>query len=223
MHLRSFSLCFTLAALCVATSAGQEYHVETIEGAPESDELAPAIVERLSDSGVRVVRGESSARLELWLCRTAPLVAEPAGDVMFPLESGGLVGVVRFVRRGYDFRDQQIDRGWYTLRYALQPVDGNHVGTSPTRDFLLASRAADDVDPGVVDADELIVRGQDAAQTTHPALLSLQLPVEGAESPSLRHVEENEWLLLNLTARGETAGAEKTVTFDLVVEGHAAE
>ena len=35
-----------------------------------------------------------------------------------------------------DFRDQGIPAGTYILRYSQQPVDGAHVGTSTTRDFL---------------------------------------------------------------------------------------
>src|SRR5256885_12271604 len=34
-----------------------------------------------------------------------------------------------------------------SLRYEMQPNDGDHLGTAPTRDFLLALPAANDPDP----------------------------------------------------------------------------
>lgn len=216
------SLSILFAALASA-AVGQEYRVETIDGPPESDDLAAAIVEQLQDSGVRVVKGERSVQCEIWLAKGVPLAEMTSDGVLFPLEPGGLVGAIRLVRRGYDFRDQPIDRGWYTLRYALQPVDGNHVGTSPTRDFLLASPAAEDVMPGDVVEAVLIERSQEAAQSTHPALISMQYPQDDAETPSLRFDEDHDWWLLHLVAPGEKDGDKQDLAFDLVVVGHASE
>ena len=69
---------------------------------------------------------------------------EPSDTVFVPLEPGSLVGVLRFTRKGADFRGQEIKAGVYTLRYSNQPVDGNHVGTFATRDFLVMVPASAD-------------------------------------------------------------------------------
>ena len=65
-------------------------------------------------------------------------------------------------------------RGVYTLRYGLQPVDGNHVGTSETRDFLLLSPAGEDKDPAKLEVENLYKFSRDASETTHPAILPMQ-------------------------------------------------
>jgi hypothetical protein len=44
---------------------------------------------------------------------------------------------VHFLHAAADFRGQQVPVGFYTLRYALIPDDGNHLGVSPNPDFLL--------------------------------------------------------------------------------------
>ena len=46
-----------------------------------------------------------------------------------------------------DYRGQAIPPGSYTLRYAMLPQDGNHMGVAPNPDFLLAIPAAIDSDP----------------------------------------------------------------------------
>lgn len=50
---------------------------------------------------------------------------------------GSVVGVVRFFSPWRDYRDQIVQPGTYTLRYAIQPHLKDHIGTTMYRDFLM--------------------------------------------------------------------------------------
>ena len=51
---------------------------------------------------------------------------------------------LQFVSEGHDYRDQSIAKGVYTMRYGLQPVNGDHLGVSTYRDYSLLLPAAKD-------------------------------------------------------------------------------
>ena len=58
--------------------------------------------------------------------------------MLFPfLADGELIGVLQFASEGHDYRDQSIAKGVYTMRYGLQPVNGDHLGVSTFRDYSL--------------------------------------------------------------------------------------
>jgi hypothetical protein len=138
------------------------------------------------------------------------------------LQVGELVGVIQYHRKGGDFRDQEIPTGMYTLRYALQPEDGNHVGTSDTRDFLLLLPAAEDTEPGVMAEDEMWQMSAGAVGTSHPAMLSLLAAGKG-ESPAISHNEEfDRWSIL-FTGKAKQGDAVEPLNMELIVVGHAAE
>jgi hypothetical protein len=135
-----------------------------------------------------------------------------------------LIGALRFPRRSRDFRDQNIARGVYTLRYGLQPIDGNHVGTSPTRDFLLLVRAADDRSADDLDVKTLMSASADAAGSNHPGMLCLQrVQGEPAAAPALREVPNNEWWILQITGAANAGGKSQPLPIAMVVVGHASE
>jgi hypothetical protein len=60
------------------------------------------------------------------------------------------------------------------MRYWVQPADGDHMGVSQYRDFLLLSAAADDPDPGAVfEKDPIFALAQKVSGKTHPAVIAL--------------------------------------------------
>src|SRR5262249_7115062 len=90
------------------------------------------------------------------------------------LKPGGFVGLLTFPTARGDFRGQTIKAGTYTLRYAQIPTDGSHLGASPTSDFLLMLRPADDPDPAADLAwEKLTELSKNAALTNHPSPLNL--------------------------------------------------
>ena len=105
------------------------------------------------------------------------------------LTFGSLVGVVAFPGKGEDRRGQPLKAGSYTLRFALQPVNGDHQGVAPQRDFLVMTPAAEDKDPGAVTSfDDLMKMSRKASGTPHPAVLSISQS-RHSKQPDLTHEE----------------------------------
>jgi len=199
--------------------AAQDHRVEILEESVPADAVSEELLAKMESTGVRVIRGESRAICDVWWCKEWPVEsAEATGDVIYPFTTGQLLGVVRFPRRTSDFRDQQVDRGFYTLRYGKQPVDGAHVGTSPTRDFALLVPASDDKSLTAPDYDELVELSNKASGTTHPALLSLQR-TEGDEA--IRHISLRDWWLVRLEGKVRVGDETQPMPVDMVVVGKA--
>ncbi|MCA9185379.1 MAG: hypothetical protein R3E01_00655 [Pirellulaceae bacterium] len=217
--------CLSAFIVCMEVRA-EEHRVEVLAEAVAADEVSADIAGKCAESGIKVVRGSNRTVCEIWPCKEWPLLADfqPTPTRLYPFAPGQLIGVIHLPRRGNDFRDQQIASGWYTLRFALQPVDGNHVGTSPTQDFLVMIRAAEDTDPANMDAESLIAKSAEAAGSSHPAMLCLQPPGEGAANePTLDHNEEKDWWQLRFGGKGKTSDKQSDVIIKVVVAGHAPE
>lgn len=200
----------------------QEYRVEPFKDVPPPDALSAEVAAALSGSGFKVMQGENRAVCEIWIAKAWDVNPDftPSATVLYPLKPGSLVGAMRFARKGADFRGQEIASGVYTLRYGNQPVDGNHVGTFDTRDFLLMLPASGDTSPATIAEMDLFKASAESAGSTHPAIMPLVKPDEAGALPALRHLEEQEWW----TARFGGAGAlGKKVVLEAVVVGKAAE
>ncbi|MEX2176364.1 MAG: hypothetical protein WD872_18520 [Pirellulaceae bacterium] len=221
-----FFACSLLVACALTASAtAQEYHVVKVETPAPADEIAPEIAALLAPTGLKLVKGESRTVCEIWLCQQWPVAADAktGGDVIYPLAPGSLVGVVRYPRKAADFRDQDISAGVYTLRYGRQPVDGAHIGTSPTRDFLVAIPAAGDKSPAALDYKGLIAGGKETSGSGHPAILSLQRPGAGSEALAVREDADKEWTIVRFTGKAKTGGETKDLALEAVLVGVAAE
>ncbi|HEV3006719.1 MAG TPA: hypothetical protein VGX78_19775, partial [Pirellulales bacterium] len=206
------------------TALAQEYQVERHES-PPPDSMAPAIAERLASTVYKVSDGKRTV-CEIWPCKEWSVVPDfkPSASVLDPFEMGQLVGVARYPRKGGDFRGREIPKGVYTLRYALQPQDGNHVGTSDTRDFLLLSSVADDTEPDEVEKTRLFKLSAKTSGTPHPAMLSLLAPAaEPGDLPAMIHHESRELWSLRFVNPAIAGGEKKELVVELVVVGRAPE
>lgn len=205
-------------------AAAQDFTIEALAEPAPSDEISESIAEGLSDEGFRVLRKDRPF-CDVWLLEELPAKEgfTPTLSVLYPFEPGKLMGVIRYHRRGGDFRDQDIDKGVYTLRYAQQPVDGNHVGTSDTRDFILLSLAKDDEEAEPVESDTLNERSADAAQSAHPCMLSMLRTADDANpEPAMVHDEDRElWSVQVPVITSASPDEELIMTF--VVSGYAEE
>jgi hypothetical protein len=136
-------------------------------------ELAPAVRALIADPGARVTA--SGTTLDFWWVKTLPLQGTGAPSWQQVAE-GTLVGAVRVSAVYRDIRGRVIKPGVYTLRYGIQPANGDHLGVSPFREFLLLSPAAADTDvkptghEGTVDLSKQTIGG------SHPAVWSLDPP-----------------------------------------------
>lgn len=147
---------------------------------PPPAELAPAVRSELVTEGVK------AGSLEIWLRSAPPLgeAREGLGIGFGRLTPGALAGVARLTADWTDYKGQRIAAGLYTLRYAIEPADGNHMGVSAYRDFFLLVPAADDPGPAAVPGPEdLYALSTKASRTHHPATLAL-FPVDRVEKPA---------------------------------------
>jgi len=209
-----------VVALTVPSMA-QDHRVAKADAPVPADAIAPEIAGLIAPGGLKVTKGDSRLICELWLAKEWPVAADAkvGGEVLYPLTPGQIVGVVRFPRKASDFREQDIPAGTYIARYAQQPVDGAHVGTSPTRDFLALLPAAKDRDPKAIDFKTLTAISKETTGTAHPAILSLQ-KAEGSEPLSIREDSDRQWVILHFV--GKISGG-KELPMELVVIGKAAE
>jgi hypothetical protein len=211
------------SSACWAPAA--EHKVEALAEAPPSEGVAKEIVDQMQTTGLKVISGSRTV-CEIWLAKTWPVQAgfKPTDELLYPFKPGQLIGLIRYRVKGGDFREQEIARGVYTLRYGQQPVDGNHVGTSPTRDFLLLVPAANDKSAKPLDEKELAKISAEAAGTKHPAILCLRkAPTETKDLPAMVHEESHDWWCLRLAGKGQADGKTVDVPVEFVVVGHAAE
>jgi hypothetical protein len=200
-------------------------HSVTAARTPLPDGFAAAVAEEISEQSVRVVRGSSRTVCEIWLGSKLRIAEDfqPSAEVLYPFQPGALIGAIQFPRRGSDFRDQRIDAGLYTLRYGQQPVDGNHVGTSPTRDFLCLIRAEDDPSADPLDGEKLIELSAAAAGSTHPLLLCLQKAEGDLTAPAISHDADHDWWIVRLASQVVRGDQTVQLPIALVVVGQAAE
>jgi hypothetical protein len=215
----------SLVCLVALPALAQEYKAEKLDSPPPADALSPEIAAQLQPAGFKVVKGEARTLCEIWLAKeiAASPDAKLSSEVNYPLTPGQLVGVARYPRKATDFRDQEIPSGVYTLRYSLQPVDGAHVGTSPTRDFLALLPADKDRDPALLDYKALTTASKETTGTAHPGILSLQKAADAGEPLSVREDAEKEWTIVRFNAKVKQGDAAKDLPVELVVVGVAAE
>jgi hypothetical protein len=158
--------------------------------------------------------------VDFWF-RTAVPTADPAKGlgILYPtLRQGGLVGVARFHGGSSDFKAQKFPAGVYTMRYAIQPEDGDHQGTADSRDFLLLCQSAADLTPDPVEVKDLNKLSAKVNGKKHPAVLYL-VAGQGGKLPRVLHDETAERAVFE----AEAPAGGKPMRFSIVVVGKAAE
>lgn len=183
VHRFLLTLTLGVVVLLPGVVRAQSYKLEPLAEAPP-EELADAVKSELAASGYRVLQANGKPLLEVWVRKQVPAKARPAGPaaaVLFPfLAPGELLGAVRYVAEGGDYRDQAIEPGVYTVRYGLQPINGDHLGVSPYRDYGLLVPARSDTKPEPVAQKTVEKQSVEAAGTNHPAVLMLVAAPAGA-------------------------------------------
>ena len=173
---------------------------------PPPSELSAAVSGTLGAGGVRATVGANT--LTFWWVKELPKAA------WSEIPEGTLVGAVKIEKDFRDVRGRTVKAGTFTLRYGIQPANGDHLGVSPYRDFLLLSPAARDVDPAPRGHDGTIEYSKEAIGGSHPAVLSLDPPV-ASDAPLTVHTND-----LGLKALVvEVAAGGGTLKFGLVLIG----
>ena len=165
------------ACLCVALAPAP-----SITAARHSDpvpsDLHAAVAALLKPGGVRAV--VDGVTVDFWWSEAAPGV--PGWSAV---PEGALIGAVRLSAAFRDIRGSVLKPGTYTLRYGLQPDNGDHLGASPHRQFLLISPAADDRTAGPLGHEGTIEISKGAVGGSHPAIWSIDPPAADARPLSI--------------------------------------
>lgn len=167
---------------------------------------APSVMGALEPGGHRIRLADGTVACEIWFRKDLP-----------GLQPSVLVGVVSLPQKTNDFRGLPVKPGSYTLRYALMPSDGNHMGASPTPDFLLLTPLAEDTDAAALP--DFTVLTKMSAKTVggnHPAALNLAAVTERKDYPA---VAKDEYGHEVFHVRLKTVQGERPI--GLVVKGQA--
>ena len=175
-----------MRGLAVILALGTALFAADYKTAPSSAvpaEVPEAVRSALDASGTKIIGEDGSAQCEIWMRAKAPSgPASAEANVSLPaIPHGALLGVVRYGADSSDRRGFQVKAGIYTLRYSVYPVNGDHQGVAPQRDFLILVRLADD--PGLEatpDFEKLMVLARKASNSPHPLTLSLRKDASGA-------------------------------------------
>jgi hypothetical protein len=203
------------AFLVSAATAGYSQESITIASLkePPPQSISGEIRSALNAEGHRIQDKEGHTIADIWLRKGVPGSEKPEGPkgaIQFPfLADGELLGVLQFATEGHDYRDQPIAKGVYTMRYGLQPVNGDHLGVSTYRDYSLLLPASKDQSVALVRRKQLEERSAESAGTSHPAIfLLLEAPPESSKSAGsvIHDAEKNTWSVvvpLSIQVKGQ--------------------
>lgn len=212
--MRSIVVALVVIAGHGAATAQDSLKVEAGKKAPPNT-ISAAIRASLSERMYRIVDGQGRTLAEIWPREGVPAASKPEGPkgaILYPfLGVGELLGACVLPNEAQDYRDQPIAKGVYTMRYGLQPVNGDHLGVSTHRDYTLLVPAAKDQALEPLARKPLEEKSAEAAGTSHPAVFLLLAVPETADrsTPSMVHdAEKNTWSVVfpwHLKIKGESA------------------
>ena len=207
-----------LALILVAVSA----FAQKIEKLPALNDasVSAAVKGALDSAGTRVLLADGTPLAEVWLRKSTPKSGKASSEVLYPqLAISQMVGVVRFPNGAKDFRGHAVKPGVYTMRYDVQPSDGDHLGTAPNPDFLLLVPAAEDTDPNAaMDAKQLAAASSHASGLRHPSVLELMGP-EAGDLPRA-YTNADSYLIFSADLKGDDG---KAFPIAVVLKGQAAQ
>ncbi len=189
--------------------------------------VAAKIAGMIDKAGYRISNPKGPV-CSVWLVKNVPIrdKFKPSLSNLYPFTNGQLIGLLQVhSKTGYtDFRGQELKPGVYTLRYGLQPEDGNHVGTSDTADFLLALPARIDQDPKpIFGPQDLSTKSAKSAGAAHPAIFSMVTPKGTIKTASVSHDEDHDFWILNIPAAARTKTRSAKVDLRFIAIGRTSE
>ncbi len=209
-----------LLVLAAPGWSAPSYSVKTVAGAAPPKEVQEPIRQLLKNESVQLLDGKGNLLAELWFRKEVPVKATEAqvknGLTYREVPLSTVVGVLRVPKALFDYRKQKVKEGVYTLRFAMQPMDGDHMGTAPYPEFCLASPAGEDRKPDLLETKAL---NELSAKTTeaHPSVFVLFPGAGASATPKLVDKGEGHWvLLLQLDAAAGGVKAKLDVGLTLV-------
>ncbi|HKV38356.1 MAG TPA: hypothetical protein VJX67_04020 [Blastocatellia bacterium] len=214
------AISLVILLLLVSTSALADGNkVETV-GAFKDTAASDSVRAALEPAGFKISLPDGAEVCQIWLRKDLPdyPVTDAQGAILTQLGNSSLIGVIEFPKNTTDYRGQVIKAGEYTLRYADDPADGNHLGVAPNRDFLLMVPISVDKDAAAkIKFEDLVKLSAQSAGTNHPAGLSL-LSAEGQKTFPAAISDDSGHVILAAKLK-TSSGAQ--LPFELIVKGVA--
>jgi hypothetical protein len=184
------------------------------------NEIGPDIAALLQPQALQVMQGDKPV-FEVWLAKEVPLQSKPASPskALDAVKQAAILGAVAIPGTRRDYRDDEVTAGIYTMRFALQPQDGNHSGSAEFPYFGVLVPAKLDTKPDAIkDYKELMKASSKETSTDHPMVISLR-PVASVEGPPVKltaPASEHKAVRVKVPAKGPET---KEIAFEIVVEG----
>jgi hypothetical protein len=181
-----------------------------------------AIRSQLQPKAVQLLEGGKPV-FEFWLRAEIPVQSKPASAAksLDTVRQATLIGAVSVASSQRDYRDDELAVGVYTMRFVLQPQDGNHLGTSEFSYFAALTPANVDTKlDGITDYKALVKASSKETATDHPVILSLRpASSDEGELPRLNDpVPDHKSVRIKVPAKA--GDSEKTsVVFEVVYKG----
>lgn len=206
--MRRYAALLLLSVFVGVPSAVAQRSAKPTTTAPP-DAIAAPVRGLLAPDGVSVSAG--AAMLDFWWVAAFPTKGAAEWS---QVAEGSLIGAVRVTGAFKEIRGKTVKAGVYTLRLGLQPQNGDHLGVSPNREFLLLSPAETDLDPKALGFDGVVALSKQTIGASHPAALSIDPPSSTAAPLS---PVTNEMDLKGVTFEIKTSSG--TLKFGLILVG----
>jgi hypothetical protein len=184
-------------------------------------ELGESIRAKLQTKAVQLLDGDKPV-YEFWFCNEIPLQSKPESSSkgLDTLKPATLIGAVAVPKARRDYRDDELAANIFTMRFALQPQDGNHLGTAEFLYFAVLVPAKTDTQlDGITEYKRLVKASSKETSSDHPVILSLRpASSDTGGFPSLQQpVPDHKSVRVKVPAK---AGDAKTdLVFEIVYEG----
>jgi hypothetical protein len=218
MNYRIISFLALAAIHCVAVSAA-DYTAQVIDK-PIPVGVAAYITNLVQPKALQILENQKPI-LEFWLAKEAPLAGaeDTAAKGPAALKPAGLLGVAVVSQATRDYRDDELAAGTYTIRFALQPQDGNHLGSADYTYFGVLVPAKLDTTAEAITTYQALVKasGKETA-SGHPNIFSLRPASASPPSDALK-VNEPASDHKSIRIRLPTKTSAQAVEFELVFKG----
>jgi len=206
-----------LLTLFVLQLNAAEFSVK-VTATPAPNDVSADVKKTLSKNCITLSIGEKPW-LEFWLRKPLPLKAKPAKPekALDALATATLMGVVRVHKSGRDYRDDDLYKGVFTMRYGKIPGDGNHLGATDFPYFAVLIPATKDPKLDTYKSFKTMTKAslKDTA-AEHPMILSLRPARKAGGKPTIiEPAPEHKSILL--TAIGAMKGSKTAIPFPLQV------
>lgn len=220
MTKRLFTTLTLLVCLVASSTSAADLTLKVADKEPPK-ELDASIRAKLQSKVIQLLDGEKPV-YEFWFNAEVPLQSKPSSTAkaLETVKQATLLGAMSVASGHRDYRDDELRTGVYTIRFALQPQDGNHLGTAEFSFFAVLTPAKiDNKLEGIGDYKSLVKASSRETSTDHPVILSLRPAAsDDGDPPKLNSpVPDHKSVRVKVPAK---AGEDKTaITFEVVYEG----